>query len=80
MFDHLPPSPLFREGIHDPAGAFIGSANVFRAGTEDVLQVHWVDEAWRPYIRALIVGKVSNVAAIRSLLAWGWDYHVVHVL
>ena len=79
-FDHLPPSPIFREGIQDPAGAFIGSANIFRAGTEDVLQVHRIDEAWCPYIHALIVGRVSNITAMHSLLAWGWDYRVAKSL
>ncbi len=42
--------------------------------------MHQVDQAWRPYICMLIVGSVSDVAAVRSLLAWGWDYRVAKSL
>ena len=41
---------------------------------------HRIDDGWCPYVHALVVGKVTDSVAMRSLLAWGWDFRVAKSL
>lgn len=79
-FEHLPPSPLFRAGADDAVVPYAGGPNIFRPETEKVFFLHRIDDTWRLYLRAIIVARQSDHAALRSLLAWGWNYRVAKSL
>ena len=54
------------------------SGNIFRGTMEHLLQLHDVDNKWHVYLHTIVVADppLAEAAALRVLLAWGWDFRV----
>lgn len=75
-FDHLPPTPRYCAGAELACRASPLDFNIFRNKTEDVFHLHYIDNGWRPYIRTVIVARLTELEGLRCLLAWGWEFAV----